>query len=234
MPDTPAMTVREATLAYPMPSNSYFFPGQSVVAPNFSSRTQCWTIDGNLDDYCVHLPLEHTVPEFRFDGPDRSNDTRQNGSQRKMNENLAIVPTKIGQTLWYVGSDVLKAGTLICYYHGTAPTLEKIKETEQLKNDTYFVAGKNQAEKTDARNFGSIGRFLSHSCSPNVEMPVRTGASNIKMVTVTDIYPHTELTIDYSWLHNNPGIPMDEYNQCACQSIICRRYIEQYNTGPAQ
>ena len=53
----------------------------------------------------------------------------------------------------------------------------------------------------DGRNYGSMMRFVNHSCSPNctTEKWSINGETRIAVVALRDIQAHEEITFDYQW-----------------------------------
>ncbi|XP_066496942.1 histone-lysine N-methyltransferase EHMT1-like [Tiliqua scincoides] len=115
----------------------------------------------------------------------------------------------------------LSEGTFICQYFG-----EFISATElrQREDDTYHyrVDSKDGEEYyLDGNFYGNVGRFLNHSCEPNL-VPVRVTVSHeipsIAFFTSQAIEAGKELGFDYG----------DQYwqvkglNGCLCKSPSCR------------
>jgi uncharacterized protein len=57
---------------------------------------------------------------------------------------------------------------------------------------------------------------VNHSCEPNVGM-----GGNVLLVSMRDIAPGEELTIDYALFLADPGFAMD----CRCGAAACRRMV---------
>jgi len=90
-----------------------------------------------------------------------------------------------------------------------------VNETEQ-KHDTYTI---------DAQFFGSVGRFLNHSCSPNLtKTMVFVDSHDARMPRVAffangDIEPMTELCYDYGYSEGK--VEGREKIKCLCGAPNC-------------
>jgi len=91
-----------------------------------------------------------------------------------------------------------------------------ILEAEET-NNTFVV---------DAKWFGSVGRFLNHSCSPNLDkVTVYCETQDIRMPRLAffanEFIPaYTELCYDYGYLAGNVE---GKSRKCLCESINCRK-----------
>lgn len=78
----------------------------------------------------------------------------------------------------------------------------------------------------DARWFGSVGRFLNHSCSPNIDIvTVFADSHNAQIPRVAFfanqfIKAKTELCYDYGYY---PGNVADKSKPCLCGAYNCRK-----------
>lgn len=95
--------------------------------------------------------------------------------------------------------------------------------------------GRLQETCIDARNYGNIGRFINHSCEPNlVVVPVRV--DNIipcaALFAIKDIGIGDELTYDYNGStgeervnsSNNDENRMSK-NLCYCMTSKCKGFL---------
>ena len=64
-----------------------------------------------------------------------------------------------------------------------------------------FAFRMNKHLVLDAKKFGSISRFINHSCDPNcvAERWVGVGGIKIGIFAGRDIKPGEEITFDYKW-----------------------------------
>uniref|UniRef100_A0A162A3T8 Histone-lysine N-methyltransferase n=1 Tax=Daucus carota subsp. sativus TaxID=79200 RepID=A0A162A3T8_DAUCS len=100
--------------------------------------------------------------------------------------------------------DFIPSGSFICEYVGEL--LEDSQAEERSDCDDYlFNLGGNDEYTIDAGIYGNVGRFLNHSCSPNLyaqnvlydhgdkRMP------HVMLFATSDIPPLQELTFDYNY-----------------------------------
>ena len=89
---------------------------------------------------------------------------------------------------------------------------EKLEHCLQLDFDTYIVP-----------QVGSFGWYLNHSCSPNCYVKGRN-----QIVSIKNIKPNEEITIDYSFNVGWRGFGM----ACNCDHPSCRSIISDYFSLP--
>ncbi|KAE9465049.1 hypothetical protein C3L33_03034, partial [Rhododendron williamsianum] len=156
--------------------------------------------------------------------PSCQNRVSQNGIRYR----LEIFKTeKMG---WGVRSrDFIQSGGFVCEY--TGELLQELEAEERVSNDEYlFDIGKNGSGFTiDAARFGNVGRFINHSCSPNLyaqnvlydhddkRMP------HIMFFATKNIPPLRELTYDYNYKVDRvrDGNGNIKRKDCYCGSRSC-------------
>ncbi|CAN6567005.1 unnamed protein product [Malus baccata var. baccata] len=158
--------------------------------------------------------------------------------------------------------DSIRAGAFICEYAGEVIDEAKLKQKEGGgENDEYiFDTGRDYEsfkwsyepgllEESphdvnedynipyrliiSAKNVGNVGRFINHSCSPNVFwQPVVYEHNNqsfvhIAFYAIRHVPPLTELTYDYGTSSNEAGSNSgpNRKNKCLCGSSKCRGYF---------
>ncbi|KAI8564478.1 hypothetical protein RHMOL_Rhmol03G0184900 [Rhododendron molle] len=149
-------------------------------------------------------------------------------SQNGIRYHLEIFKTeKMG---WGVRSrDFIQSGGFVCEY--TGELLQEQEAEERVGNDEYlFDIGKNGSGFTiDAAKFGNVGRFINHSCSPNLyaqnvlydhddkRMP------HIMFFATKNIPPLRELTYDYNYKVDRvrDGNGDIKRKDCYCGSRSC-------------
>ncbi|XP_058207492.1 histone-lysine N-methyltransferase, H3 lysine-9 specific SUVH5-like [Rhododendron vialii] len=149
-------------------------------------------------------------------------------SQNGIRYHLEIFKTvKMG---WGVRSrDFIRSGGFVCEY--TGELLREQEAVERVGNDEYlFDIGKNGSGFTiDAAKFGNVGRFINHSCSPNLyaqnvlydhddkRMP------HIMFFATKNIPPLRELTYDYNYKVDRVGDGNGDIKRkdCYCGSHSC-------------
>ncbi|KAJ8361133.1 hypothetical protein SKAU_G00176580 [Synaphobranchus kaupii] len=108
-------------------------------------------------------------------------------------------------------------GTFVCEYAGEAIGFQEAcrRQHAQKPQDMNYIivvrehAGEGMLGETivDPVAVGNVGRFLNHSCQPNLFMvPVRVHSlvPRLALFASRDIAPGEELTFDYSGGYNNP------------------------------
>ncbi|KAI1890896.1 hypothetical protein AGOR_G00158320 [Albula goreensis] len=108
-------------------------------------------------------------------------------------------------------------GTFVCEYAGEVIGLEEARQRQhaQKAEDMNYIisvrehAGGGRVGETivDPATVGNVGRFLNHSCQPNLFMvPVRIHSlvPRLALFAGRDINPGEELTFDYSGGYSNP------------------------------
>lgn len=87
----------------------------------------------------------------------------------------------------------------------------------------------------DARNYSNLGRYINHSCEPNLFiLPVRINnlIPHAALFSLRDVYPGEELSYDY---HGTIGIDQIEdeivkenamQTRCLCGSKNCRGFLQ--------
>lgn len=153
------------------------------------------------------------------------------------------IPLQIFETGKYgfgVRSSVpIRRGQFVDIYLGEVITESEVSKREAAaEEDTpsyimaldAFVDEKNVLF-VDGENFGSVMRFVNHSCEPNcktIPVVLPKGTKQIYYVAffaVKDIPASTELTIDYDPdLHVEEDVE-DDVVQCQCGSAKCRKRL---------
>ena len=78
----------------------------------------------------------------------------------------------------------------------------------------------------DARSFGSVARFLNHSCEPNLDIvTVFVESHDVRMprvafFTAEDVPKMTELCYDYGYFEGNVD---GKHRKCLCGAVGCRK-----------
>lgn len=117
-------------------------------------------------------------------------------------------------------------GSYVCPYAGEAIGLRTARERVRgldPHEPNYVMAlreGGRVALVVDPSRVGGVGRFLNHSCDPNLEMvPVRAQCvvPELCLFARRDVGPGEELTYDYSGGSNGRG-----GRPCLCGTPACR------------
>ncbi|XP_061456307.1 histone-lysine N-methyltransferase EHMT1-like [Rhineura floridana] len=113
-------------------------------------------------------------------------------------------------------------GAFICQYFGE---LVSSAEAARREDDTYYFVVDMQAQQEcclDGRFYGSVGRFLNHSCQPNLvalQVALSHEIPSIAFFSIRAIQAGEELGFDYGdrfWEAKGWRWP------CLCQSPSCR------------
>uniref|UniRef100_A0A8C5UFA6 SET domain-containing protein n=1 Tax=Malurus cyaneus samueli TaxID=2593467 RepID=A0A8C5UFA6_9PASS len=130
-------------------------------------------------------------------------------------------------------------GSFVCEYAGEVLGFAEARRRilAQTPQDTnYIIAvrehlhdGRVMETFVDPTRIGNVGRFLNHSCEPNLFMvPVRVDSMvpKLALFAATDINAGEELSYDYSGrFHNLPEIsreqkPLEEENSLRKKQIL--------------
>ncbi|XP_058766674.1 histone-lysine N-methyltransferase, H3 lysine-9 specific SUVH3-like [Vicia villosa] len=159
--------------------------------------------------------------------------------------------------------DPIRAGSFICEYAGEVIDKAKVSQNDEEDNDEYIfdtsriyqpfkwnhdpslleeVSSNVLSEDytipspliISAKNVGNVGRFMNHSCSPNVFwQPVLYAENNhsflhIAFFALKHIPPMAELTYDYGFVlagHAEGSSALRRKNKCLCGSEKCRGFF---------
>ncbi|TPX62453.1 histone-lysine N-methyltransferase [Spizellomyces sp. 'palustris'] len=101
----------------------------------------------------------------------------------------------------------------------------------------YGPDGQVYRTNIDPSRFGNVGRFISHSCNPNLAMHIARIDSIVPsaaLFALRDIQPGEELTFDYggsaslNWAETGDGATGNAHGgriECLCGSSNCRKYL---------
>lgn len=169
---------------------------------------------------------------------------RNRVSQGGLRVHLEVFKTK--DKGWGLRSwDPIRAGAFICEYAGQVIDISKIEELGGENVDDYVFDATRTYQPAEpvsgdangvpkipfpliitAKDVGNVGRFMNHSCSPNVFwQPVLRQSDkgydlHVAFHAIKHIPPMAELTYDY-------GLPdrAERKKNCLCGSSKCRGYF---------
>jgi len=149
--------------------------------------------------------------------------------------------------------DPIVRGSFVCEYSGEVLSEKSAKwrarNTDPATHNYIlavreFFGAKSLITYVDATYVGNVGRFINHSCEPNLFVqPVRVenAVPRVALFALGDIPVYTELTYDYSGSGNttakndcNLTSDTDEQNmarkRCLCGSSHCRLVLPYDDT----
>ncbi len=135
--------------------------------------------------------------------------------------------------------EIIKSGSFLCEYMGEVVCKNEAEvrfNQRSMLNEPNFILvlrefysnnDHTQITCIDARNYGNIGRFINHSCDPNlVVIPVRIDniIPHAAFFALKDIECGQEVYYDYNG--GFEGLSNDESkNKCFCMSAKCKGYL---------
>ncbi|NXG63615.1 SETMR methyltransferase, partial [Hemiprocne comata] len=144
--------------------------------------------------------------------------------------------------------EFIAKGRFVCEYAGEVLGFNEARRRIQAqtpKDSNYIIAvrehlhsGEIMETFVDPTYTGNVGRFLNHSCEPNLFMvPVRVDSMvpKLALFAATDISAGEELSFDYSGRFHNLPITNREQNSseedkrlrkpCYCDSPTCASFL---------
>ncbi|XP_061076779.1 histone-lysine N-methyltransferase SETMAR isoform X1 [Conger conger] len=135
--------------------------------------------------------------------------------QRGLGLSLCVFPSH-GKGWGLRALEPVPRGRFVCEYAGEVIGMEEARQRQraQRPGDMNYIivvrehggGGRLRETVVDPAAVGNVGRFLNHSCQPNLFMvPVRVHSLVPKLALFAgrDIAPGEELTFDYSGAYNN-------------------------------
>lgn len=188
--------------------------------PTYSSKHQLLSVPG---DKCSYAKPVFECNALCDCGEDCANRLVQHGVSLM----LQVFQTeKSGWGLRAV--EAISQGAFVCEYAGEVIGQQEARSrqlAQQPQDMNYIIAvrehsGEGHLRETyvDPSTKGNVGRFINHSCQPNLIMvPVRVHSMvpRLALFATRDITPDEELTFDYSGQFHNQGdeTPNSDQNQ---------------------
>ncbi|XP_022081012.1 histone-lysine N-methyltransferase SETMAR-like [Acanthaster planci] len=222
------------------------YEGCNCVAPSCTLQCPCITRHGANYDNAGHFikgpSTTESQPVFECNasckcGPECINRVIQNGP---------LFPLHVFTTArkgYGLQSPVpIPKDRFVCEYAGEVLTLKEAqKRTGEMKpQDLNFImvvreslaSGAVITTPIDLTHIGNIGRFINHSCQPNlylVTVRVDNDIPRVAMFARRDIDAHKELTYSY-WGDHAPQAASDEthegqQSECFCDSENCVGFL---------
>ena len=139
--------------------------------------------------------------------------------------------------------ETIERGKFVCEYAGDVlPETEARRRLRNLKDGdmNYLFILREHFQSgvlctyIDPRNRGNIGRFISHSCCPNlVIVPVRVlnMVPRVCLFASRDIAAGEEVTYDYGQHGDQHGTSQESNVICSCGADNCRGYLPFDSAG---
>ncbi|XP_062843017.1 histone-lysine N-methyltransferase SETMAR [Trichomycterus rosablanca] len=139
--------------------------------------------------------------------------------------------------------EALKRGSFVCEYAGEVIDFQEARRRQmcQAPQDRNYIIAVQERWGSERFGFtfvdpavvGNVGRFLNHSCQPNLVMvPVRVHSSipRLALFTRRDVEPGEELTFDYSGGHKTQqheakGAEDLKRKVCLCGTPNCTGFL---------
>ncbi|XP_044512763.1 histone-lysine N-methyltransferase SETMAR [Gracilinanus agilis] len=233
------------------------FPGCACLTMSCLPATcSCLFRGENYDHWClrdIESDVEFARPMFECNIMCQCSEQCENRVvQRGLQFRLQVFKTdKKGWGLRTL--DFIPKGRFVCEYAGEIlGTLEARRRIQQqTKHDSNYIIAvrehicNGQIIETfmDPTHIGNVGRFLNHSCEPNLLMvPVRIDSMvpRLALFAAKDILPNEELSYDYSGrFHNlmkkNGNQEMSDTHKigkpCHCGTKSCAAFLP-YDSSP--
>ena len=152
--------------------------------------------------------------------------------QNGVSTSLLIFHCRDGRGYGLRTVEALQRGQFVCEYAGQViGFVEAQRRTKLQQNDMNFIIGvKEQSAETnlitfiDPKHIGNVGRFINHSCDPNLIMiPVRVDSVVVRLALFARrfIAKGEELTFKYGDNKSKPDSNKTQLKKCFCQSDNC-------------
>ncbi|KFV07852.1 Histone-lysine N-methyltransferase SETMAR, partial [Tauraco erythrolophus] len=229
------------------------FPGCSCLTSSCVVDTcSCLCRGENYKGWCLRPTEEeeeeYARPVFECNALCRCGENCQNRVvQRGLQLRLEVFKTE--KKGWGLRTlEFIAKGRFVCEYAGEVLGLDEARRRTQAQtsqDSNYIIAvrehlhdGRVMETFVDPTYIGNVGRFLNHSCEPNLFMvPVRVDSMVPKLAVfaATDISAGEELSFDYSGRFHNLSISNREQKSsegdnrlrkpCYCGSRMCASFL---------
>lgn len=240
------------------------FPGCSCLHTPCGPKT-CSCLHGGVDSYNSNQCLQSletattawSTPVFECNALcPCAGDCRNRVVQRGPWAHLQVFKTQMKG--WGLRTlDPIPRGRFVCEYAGEVLGVSEAQRRMQTQSPgscNYILAVREHVQSgqvletfVDPTNVGNMGRFLNHSCEPNLVMvPVRVDSMvpRLALFAARDILPEEELSYDYSgrflnqWKQEGPE-PKQEgllRRPCYCGAASCATVLpyDDFLCGPSR
>ncbi|XP_050225970.1 histone-lysine N-methyltransferase, H3 lysine-9 specific SUVH5-like [Mercurialis annua] len=151
-------------------------------------------------------------------------------SQRKFKFQLEVFKTELKG--WGVRSKLhIPVGSFICEYVGEVLKVNEANQRNNMCDYLFDIENNEEGEgyTIDASRHGNVGRFINHSCFPNLYVQSVVHGdhvdkfSHIMLFAMRDIPPLQELTYDYKHRLGEIRCKNGDFKrkECNCESANC-------------
>merc|ERR1712156_557828 len=127
-------------------------------------------------------------------------------------------------------------GTFVCEYAGELISVQRAKKrskTDKMNYILYVVENFHKEKRIfaiDPTSIGNIGRYINHSCDPNLSknlVRVDTVDPRVALMAKKDIDPGEELTFNYGCYDDDIMSSEKTHlrTKCLCKSINCQGWL---------
>ncbi|NXX76842.1 SETMR methyltransferase, partial [Urocolius indicus] len=203
------------------------FPGCACLTSScVASTCSCLCRGGSYSSLCLRPAEEeegYARPVFECNAMCQCGESCQNRVvQRGLQFRLEVFKTE--KKGWGVRTlQFIAKGRFVCEYAGEVLGFNEARrriQAQTSKDSNYIIvvrehvhSGQVMETFVDPTYIGNVGRFLNHSCEPNLVMvPVRVDSMvpKLALFAATDISAGEELSYDYSGRFHNFPIPKRE------------------------
>ncbi|XP_059086730.1 probable histone-lysine N-methyltransferase set-23 isoform X1 [Tigriopus californicus] len=151
-----------------------------------------------------------------------------------------VIQAVPGKNLGLFTREHIEQGRFVCEYAGEVigqvQAEARIRAQDHLGQDNYILKVVEHVEKEpvitliDPTAIGNIGRYINHSCDPNLVMiPVRIGSMvpHVALFACRDIQAQEELNFHYGSRRDHPsnGEILEHRTRCLCRTKSCSGFL---------
>lgn len=197
-----------------------------------SNHCQC---KGNCVPETCSCVLDHCQKYECNDNCSCSSDCSNREKQKGIRKKLLIKYINRTKGFGVFANEMIKKGEFVCEYVGVIISKEKAERkiyfNHRNQKPNYVLQIKecydtvNVSTYIDAEEFGNVGRFINHSCSPNLDydfVRVKYYIPDVIFIANKDIEPGEELTFSYMGDDKDHGFSK---KPCECGSLNCKKFI---------
>ena len=143
---------------------------------------------------------------------------------------LLIFDTQTCKGLGVKALECIKEGTFVCEYVGDVAA-EKAADNSYVLNvvEHFSCSRSSRLVQVDALENGNVGRYINHSCDPNLRVDmifVESDVPHVCFFSTQQIEAGEEITFDYDG-SSNDGADLSE-TVCGCHAKNCRGFLPRH------